>query len=62
MNLLNRMERFIKRPVIARMIETNETYLSALSKRREVTPDMEVRLRDVLRQVIKQLENLLEEK
>lgn len=59
MNLLNRIERYIKRPVIARMIETSDTYLSALSKRREVTPDMEERLREALKSIIKELEKLL---
>ena len=59
MNLLNRIERYIKRPVIARMIDTSETYLSALSKRREVTPDMEARLRAALSQITKELEKLM---
>ena len=59
MNLLNFIEQYIKRPVLAELVETNETYLSALSRREALTEAMEDRLRGAVEEIIKDLETCL---
>ena len=58
-NLLNLLEEVIKRPLLAELVKTNETYLCVLAQKEELTGDMEERLRDAGKQAIKKLEKAI---
>lgn len=61
MNLLNKVEKYIRRQALAELIETNDTYLSALSSRREMTEGMKERLVEAVEKIVKELTEMLEE-
>jgi len=58
MNTLKKAEKYIRRPVIADLVGTNRTYLSVLAKDK-LTPDMERRVKQAIKYVIKELKSIL---
>lgn len=61
MNLISKAEQFIKRPVLAKLVGTNETYLCVLSQKPELTEEMEDRVLQAVGKVIRELSKLQEQ-
>lgn len=62
MNLISKIEKYVKRPTLAKMVRTNSTYLSALAKKTNLTPEMEERLRTATKKISEALKNISEGK
>lgn len=60
MNLILKIEKYVKRPTLAKMVGTNSTYLSALAKKTTLTPEMEERLRRATKKISESLKRISE--
>jgi CRISPR/Cas system-associated exonuclease Cas4 (RecB family) len=61
MSKLKEIELYLKRKPLAEAIGTNTTYLSALSDK-QITLEMEQRLRDAVEKIIKELRLIIKKK
>jgi anti-sigma regulatory factor (Ser/Thr protein kinase) len=61
MNLLNKVEVYLKRIKLADMIGTNRVYLSVASQKTKLTDDLEARIKIAVQEIIDNLTKILDE-
>jgi hypothetical protein len=59
MNLLIKLERYLKRIPLAEKMGTNKTYLSVSAQKEELPPGLEARIREAGEEIVAELTNIL---